>query len=531
VRATANTIKRPGTEFEKHKVLGGNFEMTASRHGLSRLDQLVKCHTGPEEQRPKPFPATLGRLRPAVPVKVKHITHADVIDTLTKVAEGMGKQTDKAGTASAGMTFFGQFVDHDITLDATSALGRRITPSSIPNVRTPALDLDCVYGSGPEASPHLYGADKSREGGSNTANFLVMGTKKNKFDLARTSNGTALIGDPRNDENAIISQIQANFIALHNILMTEALKDKATYEEIKGCAHMGMAENDWIEFVPDRHMVFEEVRRFLRFHYQCAVWEELLPAFVDQTCLDEARLSDLFGADAAIMPVEFTGAAYRFGHATAQPDYELHAGKGQVSMNDILGFGARGKPVDMKLFFDIDGKKSQRARPVGTTLGLPLTNLPFIHDKVHLPDIDHDLTLPQSRNLPLRNMVRDRYTYQLASGEIIAEWLASEQGHPTPKVKMHKTLADKGFTRTPLWFYCLQEAEQHGDGKLTGVGGAIVASVFGRLLRLDKTTYWHAHGFKPSAKFANKGGLLAGMMKYAEANRGKIANAKDLING
>ncbi|WP_299811386.1 peroxidase family protein [uncultured Roseibium sp.] len=460
-----------------------------------------------------------------------NLTHAQVIETLEKVAKGMGKKTDKPGTASAGMTFFGQLVDHDITLDATSALGKRITPSSIPNVRTPALDLDCVYGSGPEATPHLYGADKSREGGNNTANFLVMGTKKNKFDLARTSNGTALIGDPRNDENAIVSQIQANFIALHNILMTEALKDKATYEEIKGCAHMGMSENDWAEFVPERNMVFEEVRRFIRFHYQYAIWEELLPAFVDQACLDEARLSDLFGADAAIMPVEFTGAAYRFGHATAQPDYEIHAGSGQVSMDKILGFGPREKPVEMKLFFDIDGKKSQRARPVGTTLGLPLTNLHFIHEKVHLTDIKHDLTLDQSRNLPLRNMIRDRYTYQLASGEIIAEWLNSARGHSTPKVKMHAELAKKGFTRTPLWFYGLQEAEQHGGGKLTGVGGAIVASVFGRLLRLDKTTYWHAHGFEPSAKFSNKGGVLAGMMKYAEANRGKIAHAGDLING
>lgn len=70
-----------------------------------------------------------------------------------------------------------------------------------------------------------------------------------------------------------------------------------------------------------------------------------------------------------------------------------------------------------------------------------------------------------------------------------------------------------------------------GGGKLTGVGGTIVASVFGRLLRLDKTTYWHAHGFKPTAKFSDKGGLLAGMMNYAEANRDKIAHADDLING
>lgn len=505
--------------------------MSAIPHGLSRFDKLIECHVGDESQRPKPFPATLGRLLDPVPVVVNKLTHKQVIKVLEKVALGMGKKTDKSGEAPAGMTFFGQFVDHDVTLDVTSALGTRIVPSTIPNVRTPSLDLDCVYGSGPEGSPHLYGSDKTREGGNNTSNFLLFGTKQNKFDLARTNNGTALIGDPRNDENGILSQIQANFVSLHNILMTEVLNNKGVYEEIKECAHMGMSANDWAEFVPERAMVFEEVRRFLRFHYQYAIWEELLPSFVDQSCLDEARITDMFGTDAAIMPVEFTGAAYRFGHATAQPDYELQAKAGQVSMNDILGFGPRSKPVEMKLFFDLTGVAAQRARPVGTTLGLPLTNLPFIHETVALRDIDVDLTLPQSRNLPLRNMIRDRYTYQLASGEIVAKYLRKKAGRHVPKVEMHKEFSEAGFTRTPLWFYCLQEAEQHGHGKLTGVGGAIVASVFGRLLRLDSTTYWHAHGFAPSSKFDNSGGLLAGMMKYAEDNRANVEHAADLING
>ena len=499
--------------------------MSTMPHGLSRFDKLLQCHAGPEEARPKPFPATLGRLRPPLPVKVSHTTHPEVIATLEEVALGMGKKTDKSGEAAAGLTFFGQFVDHDITLDATSALGTKISPADIPNIRTPSLDLDCVYGDGPEASPHLYGS-------GDTANFLVLGNSDNEYDLARTRNGTALIGDPRNDENAVISAIQAAFIALHNILMTEALNDPATYAKIKGCAHMGTSANDWAEFVPDRHMVFEEVRRFLRFHYQCAVWEELLPAFVDQSCLDEARLHDIFGADAAIMPVEFTGAAYRFGHATAQPDYEMVPKTGQVSMEKLLGFGKRAKDtIKLSMFFDYDGKAAQRARPVGTTLGLPLTNLPFIHDRVHLKEIDHTLTLEQSRNLPLRNMIRDRYTYQLQSGELMAAFLRDGLGRPAPEVEMHPVLAKAGFTRTPLWFYCLQEAEQHGGGKLTGVGGAIVASVFARLLRLDKTTYWHAHGFRPSSKFANDGGLMAGLMKYAEDNRDKVAHADQLMNG
>ena len=54
----------------------------------------------------------------------------------------------------AGYTYFGQFVDHDLTFDTTSTLG---DPASSPtNLRTPRLDLDCLYGTGPDNQPYLY---------------------------------------------------------------------------------------------------------------------------------------------------------------------------------------------------------------------------------------------------------------------------------------------------------------------------------------------------------------------------------------
>ncbi|CAK9066645.1 Uncharacterized protein SCF082_LOCUS33883, partial [Durusdinium trenchii] len=123
-----------------------------------------------------------------------------VIAGFTDALDAMRDDSDPASDVDAGMTFFGQFIDHDVTLDAQSAIGTRIDPRSIRNVRTPALDLDCVYGDGPEASPHLY--SPRHEG------FLNFGTKANPRDLARNAHGTALIGDPRNDENQIVSQLQ-----------------------------------------------------------------------------------------------------------------------------------------------------------------------------------------------------------------------------------------------------------------------------------------------------------------------------------
>ena len=59
-------------------------------------------------------------------------------------------------THTAGTTFMGQFMDHDMTFDATSPLGQPTDPTTARNARTAAFDLDSVYGLGPIGSPHLY---------------------------------------------------------------------------------------------------------------------------------------------------------------------------------------------------------------------------------------------------------------------------------------------------------------------------------------------------------------------------------------
>lgn len=97
-----------------------------------------------------------------------------------------------------------------------------------------------------------------------------------------------------------------------------------------------------------------------------------------------------------------------------------------------------------------------------------------------------------------------------------------------------KELIDHGISKTPLWYYCLREAESH-DGKLGPVGGTIVAGTLLRLLSLDPDSLLcSAHDFKPWTTLgASKAGnfLLGDMLSCVEAGRDAIAHADDLITG
>src|SRR5256886_2371084 len=60
----------------------------------------------------------------------------------------------------AGFTYVGQLIDHDLTLDQRpNDLTTPADPFSLQNFRTPAFDLDNVYGDGPLGSAYLYEAD------------------------------------------------------------------------------------------------------------------------------------------------------------------------------------------------------------------------------------------------------------------------------------------------------------------------------------------------------------------------------------
>ena len=169
----------------------------------------------------------------------------------------------------------GQFIDHDLTFDPVSSLQRQNDPDGLVNYRTPRFDLDCVYGRGPEDQPYLYRRDgiKMLLGDPLTGNENDPGAR----DLPRIrpqdgESERAVIGDPRNDENVIISQLQSAMIRFHNLMADIVIAE-----------HKKMAELDPANSQMMRRTnseVFEEIQRQVRWHYQWIVLNDFLPTII-----------------------------------------------------------------------------------------------------------------------------------------------------------------------------------------------------------------------------------------------------------
>src|SRR6266508_1865691 len=141
-----------------------------------------------------------------------------------QLAEVMASGGGGPSQIPAGFTYLGQFVDHDLTFDKTAVmLGQNVTPTELLQARSPSLDLDSLYGAGPDdpGSEKFYEADgiHLKVGKTEAAEGIGM---KDGFDLPRGAGSTtkakrtAIIPDPRNDENLAVAQTHCAMIRFHN---------------------------------------------------------------------------------------------------------------------------------------------------------------------------------------------------------------------------------------------------------------------------------------------------------------------------
>jgi hypothetical protein len=419
------------------------------------------------------------------------------------------------GGIPAAYTYFGQFIDHDLTFDPASSLQKQNDPDALVDFRTPQFDLDNVYGRGPDDQPYMYNNDGltfvlgSELTGAPQVNSGAKDLQRNSQTPAR-----ALIGDPRNDENVIVSQLQGLWHRFHNKIAA----DKPGWP-------------------------FQRVQQEVRFHYQWILLHDFLPAVVAREVLDQvlpvgkdkkliidkSNLKFFHFRDSAFMPLEFSVAAYRFGHSMVRPGYRLNDTAGPLPIfklsddaMDLRGFKAPHPnwALDWRRFIDLV------PLDYGTLVDNPDQNDPKNKNRLQLAyKIDTSLVnplgvLPASvavnpSVLAQRNLERG-WRMRLPSGQDIARAmglipLTDDQiqigkftGNQADIVsKIAKVGDGKSFVgNCPLWTYVLAETLEstvtvktlEGDKpintrKLGPVGGRIVAKTFVGLLLADSSSY------------------------------------------
>jgi hypothetical protein len=495
--SSPTTLLRHGTWWDRRKadrldaVMGGRFTrlfpyLPSARFAQHDLELLAREMTAPKDTDPETEPDP--EENPGIP---------------------------------AAYTYLGQFVDHDLTFDPISHLRETLTGAqlrALVDFRTPRFDLDNLYGRGPDDQPYMYKKDGIR---------MLLGERMSgdPFDpgavqLARGPSGRALIGDPRNDENRIVAQLHAIFLRFHNRVVRK----------------MG----------GKKHVSFQEARNQVRWHYQWVLVNDFMPTILDKQTYQSIfpnpyepapAIPRLREHDLELMPVEFSVAAYRFGHSMIRPRYRLNRTIESPIFSDIPGdtadlAGFRPIPanwaIDWQFLIDLGqdaGRKPQLSYKIDTSLVHPLGNLP--------PQIARD---PSS--LALRNLERG-VTFQLPSGQQVARALgvepiadeelmigmATADGERKPIIEVAPGLAGDA----PLWAYILSEAQvmswKNASGpvsdetpiRLGPVGGRLVAEVFASLLRGDRTSYLYAKPtFKPIPDFTRNGTFgLAQLIKVA----------------
>lgn len=415
---------------------------------------------------------------------------------------------------TAGVTFFGQFLDHDLTLALKAPILERTQPRRTTNFRTAEFDLDSVYGNGPAGSSELYdtsSGDIKFKVEEIPGSELVSRNGVKRFDLPRDGNNNAIIADSRNDENILLSQFHLAMLKFHN-----AVVDRLRADQVNA----NRSAQD----------LFKEAQQQVRWHYQWIVINEFLPITIGQDRVDDIlrtgprfyRVHDrtqdsIFRSPRRepLIPVEFAVAAYRFGHSQVRPSYRLNFGAAPGSEffafifddsadpndpdpNDMRG-GKRAprRFVDWQTFFKVDNDNFRPNKKIDTKLSTPLFLLPGSRGPA--PGLPTD----GIQSLASRNLMR-HVNFGIPSGQAIARVMGVQVLTPEQLAELAPFGMEKS---TPLWYYILKEAEVLEQGLRMGpVGSRIVGEVFIGLLKADKDFYLTVNkNWKPTLPSAKPG--------------------------
>jgi hypothetical protein len=448
---------------------------------------------------------------------------------IKKIAAAMTSGGGASLPVPAGFTYLGQFVDHDLTFDKTNVmLGQDVTPAQLLQARSPSLDLDSLYGAGPNdpESAKFYEADglHLKVGTTVAAEGIPA---KSGFDLPRGLGTTvdakrkAIIPDPRNDENLAVAQTHLAFIRFHNRVV------------------------DTLPSSVPPALRFARARRRVVLHYQWMLKTDYLPRIcstgVVNTVFTNGRKAFEVGAppmDVPTMPIEFSIAAFRLGHSMIREAYNWNQifdfGGGILPLLFVFSAGSGdlgGNPrlpstwiADFRRLYNfteagradlaVPSAQFNRAMRIDTRLGNSLASLP-------------GFPATEEGNLAFRNLTRAKMV-RLATGQQMASFLNSK-GITLAKLTNAQVRDGNGgaaltsltqtqraalVANTPLWFYILREAEFNA-GRLKGVGARIVAETFHRAMEGSTFSIVRDPAWKPSLGPNNQTFRMVDLLLFA----------------
>ena len=502
----------------------------------------------------------------------------DELGDLMIDAVGSDETAATDSTMPPVLTYWGQFLDHELTartdresaitsvLNAHPPVPSSTVESQFRNARSPRFDLDSVYGGSPmgpgitadvvkvisglrhptqlnkmrvgtaiEPGPLPDGLDEHRDlpryvqvqasvrdAALRLAKASMTQDAFNKFSAELGQR--ALIGDTRNDENLVVAQFHLSFLRFHN----------------KAVDFLASHNTGW---VPD----FASAQMLTRLHYQWLIVEGYLkgvcdPAVVDRVVEDRASHFFKFRSEfdarrqnsrlGNALPLEFSVAAYRFGHSMVRAVYDYNKNFGRplpgivlpnASLDLLFQFTGGGGNIaekkklpknwviDWTRFVGVaphdsaDGQPARVARKIDTELAPPLG------DMVKEGNDEADAQIKALfKNLARRNLRRG-YNLRLATGQAVHQYLKQHGAVETAPINDVSTIfssktslrdflkntQSKMHQRTPLWFYLLAEAEAGGGNQLGEVGSWLVASTFVGVLLADPDSAL-SRGFTPN---------------------------------
>lgn len=387
----------------------------------------------------------------------------------------------------AAFTFVGQFIDHDLTLNALNLFepqsGLAVDSAS------PLIDLDSVYGPRPVL------ADLARDIGVLDENGALRldASRSGVIDVPREHNknaGTedAVIFDARNDENQMILQVHILVMRLHNAFIAQG-DDYARARRRTILNWQAFIVHDYLSAIirPD---VLQQVL--------AEIEKKDFGSLRHKPLLDMAT-----GRLIVTMPHEFA-IGFRMGHSQLRPGYQIQDGVVKRLFNNRL---TAGSDADGIKFDDLRGGQKLRADhqidwsffldQLANGIDSHVTSVVFDLPESAIPD-----EIKFVGNLPHRNLIRSDKV-GLCSGEDLANMYGLTPNDPSivePDAASRHLFESGGTFATPLWYYLLREAEHEAGGgpvqTLGELGSHLVAEVIvgGIAYNPDEISYFKQKG-------------------------------------